>query len=165
MLYVLNLGDEEAGEIDRVVEKYKLEKLASKPQTAVVPFCGKIEAELADLDEAEVAEMMKAYGLAESGRDRLIQASYRLLGLISFLTCGEPECRAWTIERGMNAQKAAGAFTSDIEKNFTKGDVVNWEDLLKAGSFAAAREKAQVRLEGMEYVVDDVDVILFRHGG
>jgi ribosome-binding ATPase len=165
MLYVLNLGDEEAPEIDRVVEKYKLEKLAGKPQTAVVPFCGKIEAELAELDDAEAAEMMKAYGLKESGRDRLIQASYRLLGLISFLTCGEPECRAWTIERGMTAQKAAGAIHSDIEKNFIKADVVNWEDLLKAGSFAAAREKAQVRLEGKEYIVEDGDVILFRHGG
>ncbi|MGB9405175.1 MAG: GTPase, partial [Candidatus Acidiferrales bacterium] len=86
MLYVLNLGDEEAPDIDRVVEKHKLEKLATKPQTAVVPFCGKIEAELAELPDAEVAEMMKAYGLNESGRDRLIQASYRLLGLISFLT-------------------------------------------------------------------------------
>jgi GTP-binding protein YchF len=165
MLYVLNLGDEEASEIGHVVEKYKLEKLATKPQTAVVPFCGKIEAELAELDDAEASEMMKAYGLAESGRDRLIQASYRLLGLISFLTCGEPECRAWTIERGMNAQKAAGAIHSDIEKNFIKADVVNWEDLLKAGSFAAAREKAQVRLEGKEYIVQDGDVILFRHGG
>ena len=165
MLYVLNLGDEEAPEIDRVVEKYRLEELAGKPQTAVVPFCGKIEAELAELDDAEAAEMMKAYGLKESGRDRLIQASYRLLGLISFLTCGEPECRAWTIERGMTAQKAAGAIHSDIEKNFIKADVVNWEDLLEGGSFAAAREKAQVRLEGKEYVVQDGDVILFRHGG
>lgn len=109
--------------------------------------------------------MMRAYGLAESGRDRLIQASYRLLGLISFLTCGEPECRAWTIERGMTAQKAAGAIHSDIEKNFIKAEVVNWEDLLKAGSFAAARERAQVRLEGKEYVVKDGDVILFRHSG
>ena len=121
MLYVLNLGDEEASEIDRVIEKYQLEKLASKPQTAVVPFCGKIEAELAELDDAEASEMMKAYGLKESGRDRLIQASYRLLGLISFLTCGEPECRAWTIERGMTAQKAAGAIHSDIEKEFHQG--------------------------------------------
>jgi ribosome-binding ATPase len=165
MLYVLNLGDEEAPEIDGAIEKHKLEKLATKPHTAVVPFCGKIEAELAELDDAEAAEMMKAYGLAESGRDRLIQASYRLLGLISFLTCGEPECRAWTIERGMTAQKAAGAIHSDIEKNFIKADVVNWEDLLRAGSFAAAREKAQVRLEGKEYIVQDGDVILFRHGG
>jgi len=165
MLYVLNLGDEEASQIDRAVEKYHLEKLALKPQTAVVPFCGKIEAELAELSDAEAAEMMSAYGLAESGRDRLIQATYRLLGLISFLTCGEPECRAWTIERGMTAQEAAGAIHSDIQKNFIKADVVNWEDLLKAGSFAAARERAQVRLEGKEYIVQDGDVILFRHSG
>ena len=165
MLYVLNLGDEEAADIDRVVEKYHLERLQAKPQTAVVPFCGKIEAELSELDDAEAAEMMKAYGLAESGRDRLIQATYRLLGLLSFLTSGEPEVRAWTIERGMTAQKAAGAIHSDLERGFIKAEVVNWEDLLKAGSFGAAREKAQVRLEGKDYVVQDGDVILFRHSG
>ena len=165
MLYVLNLGDEEAAEIDRVIEKHHLEKLASKAHTAVVPFCGKIEAELADLTDAEAAEMMSAYGLTESGRDRLIQASYRLLGLISFLTCGEPECRAWTIESGMTAPQAAGAIHSDIERGFIKADVVKWEDLLKAGGFAAAKEKAQVRLEGKDYVVQDGDVMLFRHSG
>jgi GTP-binding protein YchF len=165
MLYVLNLGDDQAPEIDRVIEKYHLEKLATKPHTAVVPFCGKIEAELAELDDAEAAEMMKEFGLKESGRDRLIQASYRLLGLISFLTCGEPECRAWTIERGMNAQQAAGAIHSDIERGFIKAEVVKWEDLLNAGSFAAAKEKAQMRLEGKEYIVQDGDVILFRHSG
>jgi ribosome-binding ATPase len=165
MLYVLNIGDEEAPEIDRVIEKHHLEKLASKSHTAVVPFCGKIEAELAELPDSEAAEMMRAYGLADSGRDRLIQASYRLLGLISFLTCGEPECRAWTIQCGMTAQQAAGAIHSDIERGFIKADVVNWEDLLKAGGFAAARERAQVRLEGKEYVVQDGDVILFRHSG
>ena len=165
MLYVLNLGDDEASEIDRVIEKYHLEKLASKPHTAVVPFCGKIEAELAELSDAEAAEMMSAYGLTESGRDRLIQASYRLLGLISFLTCGEPEFRAWTIERGMTAPQAAGAIHSDIERGFIKADVVKWEDLLTAGSFAAAKEKAQVRLEGKDYIVQDGDVMLFRHSG
>jgi GTP-binding protein YchF len=165
MLYVLNLGDDQAAEIDRVVGKYHLEKLASKPHTAVVPFCGKIEAELSELPDAEAAEMMRAYGLADSGRDRLIQASYRLLGLISFLTCGEPECRAWTIERGMNAQQAAGAIHSDIERGFIKAEVVNWENLLKAGGFAVAKERAQVKLEGKEYIVQDGDVILFRHSG
>ena len=165
MLCVLNIGDEEAPEIDHIIEKHHLEKLASKPHTAVVPFCGKIEAELAELPDAEAAEMMRAYGFAESGRDRLIQASYRLLGLISFLTCGEPECRAWTIERGMTAQKAAGAIHSDIERGFIKAEVVNWEDLLKAGSFPAARERGQVRLEGKEYIVQEGDVILFRHSG
>jgi ribosome-binding ATPase len=165
MLYVLNLGDDQAPDIDQVVEKYHLEKLALKAHTAVVPFCGKIETELAELDDAESAEMMRAYGLKESGRDRLIQASYRLLGLISFLTCGEPECRAWTIERGMNAQKAAGAIHSDIERGFIKAEVVNWEDLLHAGSFAVARERAQQKLEGKEYIVQDGDVVLFRHSG
>jgi ribosome-binding ATPase len=165
MLYALNLGDEQAADAHHAVEKHHLEKLTSKPQTAVVPFCGKIEAELADLDDAEAAEMMRAYGLAESGRDRLIQATYRLLGLISFLTCGEPECRAWTIERGMTALKAAGAIHSDIERGFIKAEVVNWEDLLKAGNFPAARERGQVRLEGKEYVVQEGDVILFRHSG
>jgi len=165
MLYVLNLGDDEISDIDHVIEKHKLEKLTTKPQTAVVPFCGKIEAELAELPDVEVAEMMKAYGITESGRDRLIQATYRLLGLISFLTCGEPECRAWTIERGMTAQKAAGAIHSDIEKNFIKAEVVRWQDLLAAGSFAVAKERGQFRLEGKEYIVQDGDVILFRHGG
>lgn len=165
MLYVLNLGDGEAADADRAVEKHHLQKLASKPQTAIVPFCGKIEAELADLDDAEVAEMMRAYGLTESGRDRLIQATYRLLGLISFLTCGEPEVRAWTIRRGATAPEAAGAIHSDIERGFIKAEVVNWKDLLDSGSFGAARERAQVRLEGKDYVVQEGDVILFRHSG
>ncbi len=165
MLYVLNLGDDEAAEAGRAVEKHHLEKLAAKPQTAIVPFCGKIEAELAELDDAESAEMMRAYGLAESGRDRLIQATYRLLGLISFLTCGEPEVRAWTIRRGATAPEAAGAIHSDIERGFIKAEVVNWEHLLAAGSFAAARERGQVRLEGKEYIVQEGDVILFRHSG
>ena len=110
MLYVLNLGDEEAAEIDRVIEKHHLEKLASKAHTAVVPFCGKIEAELADLSDAEAAEMMSAYGLAESGRDRLIQEhELPFAGAdFFFFTCGEPECRAWTIERGMTAPRGCG---------------------------------------------------------
>jgi len=165
MLYVLNLGDEEAAEADRAIEKHHVEKLTTRPRTAVVPFCGKIEAELAELGDEETAEMMRAYGLSESGRDRLIQATYRLLGLISFLTCGEPECRAWTIERGTTAHRAAGVIHSDIERGFIKAEVVNWEELLKAGSFAAARERGQVRLEGKEYVVQEGDVILFRHSG
>jgi ribosome-binding ATPase len=165
MLYVLNLGDEEAPEIDRVIERHNLQKLSEKPRTTIVPFCGKIEAELAELDDAEAAELMRAYGLAESGRNRLIQASYRLLGLISFLTCGDPECRAWTIPHGTTAHKAAGAIHSDLERGFIKAEVVRWEDLVEAGSWAAARERGRVRLEGKEYVVEGGDVILFRHSG
>ncbi len=163
MLYVLNLGDEEAGEAESAVERHKLGALAGKAKTAIVPFCGKVEAELAEMEEAEAREMMAAYHLKASGRDRLIQASYSLLGLISFLTAGEPECRAWTIERGMTAQKAAGAIHSDIERGFIKAEVVNWEALIAAGGFPGAREKGQVRLEGREYIVQDGDVILFRH--
>ena len=109
--------------------------------------------------------MLSAYGLKTSGLYRLIHVTYELLGLTSFFTAGEPEVRAWTIKRGTNAQKAAGAIHSDIERGFIRAEVVRWNDLLAAGSVAAARERAQVRLEGKEYVVQEGDVILFRHGG
>jgi GTP-binding protein YchF len=165
MLCVVNLGDAEAPEIARVVEKHGLQAIAAKPQTAVVPFCGKIEAELAELDEAEAASLMSEYGLHESGRDRLIYATYGLLGLMSFLTAGEPEVRAWMIRRGATALDAAGAIHTDIARGFIKAEVVRFEHLLAAGSVAAARERGQVRLEGREYVVQDDDVILFRHSG
>jgi len=165
MLYVLNLGDSEVAEMDTAVERHNLSKLAGRPNTAIVSICGRIEAELAELDPAEGAEMLAAYGLKSSGLDRLIQATYHLLGLTSFFTAGEPEVRAWTIKRGMTAQKAAGAIHSDIERGFIRAEVVRWDDLLAAGSLPAAREKAQVRLEGKEYIVQEGDVILFRHSG
>jgi len=165
MLYVLNLGDEEVGELDSAVELHGLQKLANRPNSAVVAICGRIEAELAELDDASAAEMVAAYKLKQSGLDRLIKATYDLLGLISFFTAGEPEVRAWTIRRGTTAVKAAGVIHTDIEKNFIRAEVVRCEDLLAAGSVPAAREKAQVRLEGKEYVVQEGDVILFRHGG
>lgn len=165
MLFALNLGDEDAADMQAAVARHNLSKIAGKARTAVAPFCGKVEAELVDLSGAEAAELMSAYGLKEPGRDRILRASYELLGMISFLTCGEPECRAWTIPRGISAAKAAGAIHSDIEQHFIKAEVVGWEDLLAAGSWAAAREKAKVRLEGKEYVVQDGDVILFRHSG
>lgn len=165
MLYVLNLGDNEAAEIETAVARHKLQSLASKPGTAVVPICGRLEAELVDLDEKEAAELISSYGFKESGLDRLIHATYKLLGLISFFTAGEPEVRAWTIRRGATAVKAAGEIHSDIERGFIRAEVVRWDDLLNAGSLAAARERAQVRLEGKEYVVQEGDVILFRHSG
>jgi hypothetical protein len=124
-----------------------------------------VEAELADLADAEAAELMTAYGLHESGLDRLIHATYALLGLISLFTCGDPECRAWTIERGTHAVKAAGAIHTDLERGFIKAEVVRWDHLLDAGSWATARERGQLKLEGKEYVVQDGDVILFRHSG
>jgi GTP-binding protein YchF len=165
MLFALNLGDEDAADMQGALERHKVTRLAGKTHTAVVPFCGKVEAELVDLSPAEAAELMGAYGLTEPGRDRILHATYQLLGLISFLTCGEPECRAWTVARGTSAAKAAGAIHSDIEQHFIKAEVVGWQELLSAGSWAAARERGQVRLEGKEYTVQDGDVILFRHSG
>jgi GTP-binding protein YchF len=165
MLYVLNLGDEEAGELDTAVERHKLGALQGRPNTAVVAICGRLEAELAEMDEKEAAELLASYGLKEPGLNRLIRATYDLMGLLQFFTAGEPEVRAWTIHKGSTAVKAAGAIHSDIEKGFIRAEVVRWSDLLAAGSLAAAREKAQVRLEGKEYIVQEGDVILFRHSG
>jgi GTP-binding protein YchF len=165
MLYVLNLGDDEAAEMDKAVEKHKLAALHGRPNTAVVAVCGRLEAELAEMEEKEAAELLASYGLKEPGLNRLIHATYDLMGLFSFFTAGEPEVRAWTIRKGSTAVKAAGEIHSDIEKGFIRAEVVQCEDLLTAGSIAAAKEKAQVRLEGKEYIVQEGDVILFRHSG
>jgi GTP-binding protein YchF len=165
VLYVLNLGDDEADKLDTAVERHKLSALQGRPNAAVVAICGRLEAELSEMDEKEAAELLASYGLKEPGLNRLIRATYDLLGLIQFFTAGEPEVRAWTIRKGATAVKAAGAIHSDIEKGFIRAEVVRWNDLLAAGSLAAAREKAQVRLEGKEYVVQEGDVILFRHSG
>jgi GTP-binding protein YchF len=165
VLYVLNVGDDEADKLDSAVERHNLGALAGKPNSAVVAICGRLEAELAEMDEKEAAELLASYGLKKPGLNRLIRATYELMGLTSFFTAGEPEVRAWTIRKGATAVKAAGAIHSDIEKGFIRAEVVKWSDLLAAGSIAAAREKAQVRLEGKEYVVQEGDVILFRHSG
>jgi GTP-binding protein YchF len=165
MLYVLNLGDEEVGEIGGAIERHQLTPLAARKNTGVVPVCGRIEAELAELEGAEAAELLASYGLKESGLDRLIRATYELLGLISFFTAGEPEVRAWTIRRGATAVRAAGEIHSDIERGFIKAEVVRWNDLLESGGWAGAREHGKMKLEGKEYVVEDGDVILFRHSG
>ena len=165
VLYVLNLGDEEADKLDSALERHKLSALQGRKNTAVVPVCGRLEAELAEMEEKEAAELLASYGLKEPGLNRLIRATYDLLGLIQFFTAGEPEVRAWTIRKGDHAVKAAGAIHSDIERGFIRAEVVRWSDLLTAGSIAAAKEKGQVRLEGKEYVVQEGDVILFRHSG
>jgi hypothetical protein len=165
MLYVVNLGDDEAADVDRAVEKHGLQKLAGRQHTRVVGICGRIEAELAALDDAEAAELMSAYGLKESGLARVIRATYELLGLISFFTCGETDVRAWTIERGSTAHIAAGAIHSDIQRGFIKAEVVRWDHLLAGGGTAGAREAGHFKLEGKDYVVEDGDTILFRHSG
>jgi GTP-binding protein YchF len=165
MLFVLNLGDEEAAEMDTAVERHKLGALVGRPNTAVVAVCGRLEAELAEMKEEEAAEMLASYGLKEPGLNRLIRATYDLMGLTSFFTAGEPEVRAWTIRKGSTAAKAAGEIHSDIEKGFIRAEVVRWNDLLEFGSVAAAKEKAKVRSEGRDYIVQEGDVILFRHSG
>jgi GTP-binding protein YchF len=165
MLYVLNLGDDEADSLSMAVERHNLAALAGRPNTAVVPVCGRLEAELAEMEDQEAAELLTSYGLSEPGLNRVIRTTYELLGLISFFTAGEPDVRAWTIRKGTTAVKAAGEIHSDIEKGFIRAEVVRWDDLLAAGSLAAAREKAKVRLEGRDYIVQEGDVILFRHSG
>ena len=165
MLFVLNLGDEEANQLDTAVDRHKLGALQGRPNTAVVAVCGRLEAELAEMDDKEAVELLASYGLKEPGLNRLIRATYDLMGLTSFFTAGDPEVCAWTIHKGTNAVKAAGAIHSDIEKGFIRAEVVRWDDLLAAGSLGAAREKAQVRLEGKDYPVQEGDVILFRHSG
>ncbi|PYT67204.1 MAG: redox-regulated ATPase YchF [Acidobacteria bacterium] len=165
VLYVLNLGDEEADKLDTAVERHKLSALQGRPNSAMVPICGRLEAELAEMEEKEAAELLASYGLKEPGLNRLIRATYDLLGLMQFFTAGEPEVRAWTIHKGDHAVKAAGVIHSDIEKGFIRAEVVRWDDLVAAGSLAHAREKGHVKLEGKDYVVQEGDVILFRHSG
>src|SRR5215467_7897183 len=130
MLYVLNLGDDEAAELDTAVERHKLSPLEGRPNTAVVAVCGRLEAELAEMEEKEAAELLASNGLKEPGLNRLIRATYDLMGLIPFFTAGEPEVRAWTIRKGSSAVKAAAEIHSDIEKGFIRAEVVRCEDLL-----------------------------------
>ena len=137
-------------------------KMAQEENSEVFVICAQIEQEIAELDDEEKAMFLEDLGLKESGLDKLIAASYRILNLMSFLTAGEDECRAWTIKVGTKAPQAAGKIHTDFERGFIKAEVVNYKDLLEQGSLAAAREKGLVGMEGKEYVVQDGDVILFR---
>jgi len=162
MLYVLNVADEAAPELDRLEAKYHV---GGRPHTAVSAVCGRIEAELADLSDEESAEFMAGYGLKESGLERLIRATYSLMGFISFFTVGEEECRAWTLQAGDTAVDAAGAIHTDLASHFIRAEVVNWKDLLETRSLAAAREHGLLRLEGKDYRVSDGQVVHIRHSG
>ena len=135
---------------------------AAGEDSEVFVICAQIEQEIAELDDDEKSMFLEDLGISQSGLDKLIAASYRLLGLMSFLTAGEDETRAWTIKIGTKAPQAAGKIHSDFERGFIKAEVVNYKDLLEYGSLAAAREKGLVGMEGKEYVVQDGDVILFR---
>ena len=163
MLFVLNLGEEDAPRLHEVEEKYRTGPLAGRPRTAVAAVCGKIEAELAELSAEEAADYMASYGLKESGLVRIISSTYALLGLMSFLTAGETEVRAWTIPMNSTAVKAAGAIHSDFEKKFIRAEVVNWKSLVEYDGYGGLRDKGLLRLEGKEYVVKDGDVLVIRH--
>jgi len=163
VLYVLNLGEEEASKLHEREREFREGALAGRRHAAAAAVCGKIEAELAELPREEQRDYLASYGLAESGLERLISATYSLLGLMSFLTAGEDECRAWTIPINSTAVKAAGAIHSDFEKKFIRAEVVNWKSLVDLGGYPGAREKGQLRLEGKEYIVRDGDVLVIRH--
>ncbi len=137
-------------------------EFAAENGSEVFVICAQIEQEIAELDDDEKAMFLEDMGIKQSGLDKLIAASYRILGLMSFLTAGEDETRAWTIKIGTKAPQAAGKIHTDFERGFIKAEVVNYKDLLELGSLSAAREKGLVGMEGKEYVVQDGDVILFR---
>ena len=162
IIYAANLDEEGfAGYQDNAYYR-QVAELAAKEGAQVIPVCAKLEAEIAELEPEEKKMFLDELGIAESGLDRLIRASYALLGLISFLTSGEDECRAWTIVKGTKAPQAAGKIHTDFERGFIRAEVVSFDDLMACGSMAAAREKGLVRSEGKEYVMKDGDIVLFR---
>ena len=163
VIYAANVSEEDAADDGaNNAHVQAVRSLAKETGSEVFVVCAQIEQELAELDEEEAKMFLEDLGLTESGLDKLIAASYSLLGLMSFLTAGEKETRAWTIKKGTKAPQAAGKIHTDFERGFIRAEVVNYRDLLESGSLSAAREKGIVRLEGKEYVVQDGDVILFR---
>jgi ribosome-binding ATPase len=167
MLYVLNISEtpELGKELENAASKYKLTEVASRANAAATAICGKVEAELSEMSDADAAEFLSSYGLKESGLVRLIRTTYALMGLISFFTVGEDECRAWTIPVHTRAVEAAGAIHSDLEKHFIRAETIHWDQLLEAGSEANARARGTLRLEGKDYIVKDGDVMHIRHSG
>jgi GTP-binding protein YchF len=164
MLCVLNIGEAGVPRMHEIEDEYRNGPLAGKARTAVTAICGKIEAELAELSPEEAQDYLASYGLTESGLERLISATYALLGLMSFLTAGETEVRAWTIPVNSKAVHAAGAIHSDFEKKFIRAEVVNWKALIDHGGYPGVRDKGLLRLEGKDYIVKDGDVLVIRHG-
>ena len=163
VIYAANVAEEDLADDGASNEKVaQVQKFAGEENSEVFVICAQIEQEISELDDDEKAMFLEELGLSESGLEKLIKASYRILGLMSFLTAGEDETRAWTIKIGTKAPQAAGKIHSDFERGFIKAEVVNYRDLLEQGSLAAAREKGLVGMEGKDYVVRDGDVILFR---
>jgi GTP-binding protein YchF len=162
ILLVVNLGEEEVKDAAGALSRTGLLALGERARTALCPVAAPIETEIAQLPPEDARAFLEDLGLAEPGLLRVIRTSYALLGLVSFLTAGEDECRAWTIRRGTKAQQAAGTIHSDIERGFIRAEVVPFDELVRAGSIPACREKGTLRLEGKDYVVQDGDVVNFR---
>ncbi|TCT24615.1 hypothetical protein EDD68_10569 [Melghiribacillus thermohalophilus] len=162
VLYVANVGEEDIQHPDQNHFVQAVKEYANKENAEVIVVCAKIESEIAELDGEEKEMFLEELGIKESGLDQLIKASYHLLGLATYFTAGEKEVRAWTFRKGMKAPEAAGIIHSDFERGFIRAETVSFDDLVKAGSMAAAKEQGKVRLEGKDYLVQDGDVIHFR---
>ncbi len=161
VIYCANIGENEIGKEENSYVK-TVKEFASAEGSEVISLCAKIEEELTKLDETDKELFKQELGITESGLDKLVVAGYKLLGLMSYLTAGEPEVRAWTIKVGTKAPQAAGKIHTDFEKGFIKAEVVSFADLMEAGSYNGAKEKGKVRIEGKDYVVQDGDIMLFR---
>ena len=163
IIYAANLDEDTfGGDYESNPYYQQVKELADKEGAQVMPVCARLEEELSQMEEDEKAMFMEELGIQESGLDRLIKASYTLLGLISFLTSGEDECRAWTITRGTKAPQAAGKIHSDFERGFIRAEVIAYDDMVACGSEKVAKENGLMRSEGKDYVVQDGDIILFR---
>ena len=163
IIYVANMSENDFnGKTDSNPFYQEVLEIAKEENSEVVPICARLEEEISDMSVEDKLMFLEEIGLTESGLDRLIKAGYHLLGLISYLTAGKPEVRAWTITRGTKAPQAAGKIHSDFERGFIRAEVISYEDLIANGSIAAAKEKGLVRSEGKEYVMQDGDVVLFR---
>ena len=162
ILYIANISEDELENPESNENVLKVKEYAKTENAEVIPLCVKLEEELSTLDKEDKKEMLQELGLEESGLDKVIKASYKLLGLMSFLTAGEPEVRAWTIKIGTKAPQAAGKIHSDIERGFIKAEVVSYDDLIREGSMNNVKEKGLMRIEGKDYIMQDGDIVLFR---
>ena len=162
ILYIANVSENELENPFDNENVGKVSQYAKSENAEVIPLCVKLEEELSSLDKEDKIEMLHELGLEESGLDKVIKSSYKLLGLMSFLTAGEPEVRAWTIKIGTKAPQAAGKIHSDIERGFIRAEVVSYDDLIREGSMNGVKEKGLMRLEGKDYIMKDGDIVLFR---
>ena len=162
IIYISNVNENQLTNTDNDENINKVRELAKQEHTKCIPLCAKIEEELSTLEDSDKQEMLEALGLKESGLDTVIRESYDLLGLMSFLTAGEPEVRAWTIKKGTKAPVAAGKIHSDIQRGFIRAEIVSFSDLVNCGSINTAKEKGLMRSEGKDYIMQDGDIVLFR---